>query len=69
MQKKEIFAPVVERLTLQELKDSINAAWQDDHRLILLTGNAVIKGGEIPAEMQVLSVYEKSQSEALINHD
>jgi zinc protease len=69
MQKKEIFAPVVERLTLQELKDSINAAWQDDHRLILLTGNAVIKGGEIPAEMQALSVYEKSQSEALIKPD
>ncbi|MBW2368072.1 MAG: insulinase family protein [Deltaproteobacteria bacterium] len=66
-QEQSLLAPIVERLTAAEIHAALRAAWQLDHRLILVTGNAPVPTGNVPVsqmnatgEQSILSVYNKS---------
>ena len=61
-QKKELFSPVIENLTAKDLLDAFKRSWAPDHRLILVTGIALINDEDGPAEAKIVSAYKKSQS-------
>ncbi|OEU67838.1 MAG: hypothetical protein BBJ57_13390 [Desulfobacterales bacterium PC51MH44] len=59
-QKKELFAPLIESLTLQDIHDTFREAWAPEHRLILATGNANLSDSNKDPEHQILAAYNKS---------
>jgi len=59
-QKKEIFAPFIQGLTLAEVTDAFRKSWAPDHRLILMTGNADLSGREKGPEAAIVKVFNNS---------
>ncbi len=43
-QEKELYAPIIESLTIQQIHDAFVKLWNQNHRLITVTGNAEIRG-------------------------
>lgn len=57
--ERERFGPVIEAATAEDLHRAFRDAWEADHRLVQVTGNAkVAEGGD--AEAALLSAYESS---------
>jgi len=59
-QIKLLYAPVVADLTLQELHNALKSVWADDHRLVMVTGNADISDNNAPPEKFILAAFNKS---------
>ena len=59
-QKKELFTPLINSLTLQNVHDAFKEIWAPDHRLILLTGNAELTKTDIDPCRQILADYYRS---------
>ncbi len=64
LQNQAILKPFLENLTLDQLNQSFKALWADDHRLILVSGNAAIAGGNggSPQE-KIQAIYHKGTLE------
>jgi zinc protease len=60
-QKKELFTPLINMLTLQKVHDSFKETWSPEHRLLLVTGNAQLTGTDKDPLSQILGVYHKSK--------
>lgn len=59
-QKKELFTPLINSLTLQNVHDAFKEIWAPDHRLILLTGNAELTKTDKDPFRQILADYYRS---------
>ena len=59
-QKKELFTPLINSLTLQNVHDAFKEIWAPDHRLILLTGNAELTKTDKDPNRQILADYYRS---------
>jgi zinc protease len=59
-QKKTIYGPVIDSLTLAEVNQAFQDAWEPDHRLVLLTGNADIRTRGPDPEAVIRGVYAGS---------
>lgn len=60
-QKKELFTPLINTLTLQNVHDAFKEIWVPEHRLLLVTGNAELTGVDKDPLSQILSAYYKSK--------
>ncbi len=58
VQEKNIYAPIINALTLEKVYDAFKETWSQPSRLILVTGNVEI--GPNP-EKKILSVFETSR--------
>ncbi len=58
-QKQDFLSPIIRAVTPESLHRAFKDTWSAAHRLILVTGNAVIQDTPPPAKIR--SVYEKSQ--------
>jgi zinc protease len=65
VQKKELFAPVISQLAVKDLEVSLKKAWASDHRLVLVTGNALAGVEKKLAEEKILRAYEASTAVAV----
>ncbi|MBF0397693.1 MAG: insulinase family protein [Desulfobacterales bacterium] len=54
-QEKDLFSPVINALTLEDVHNSLKKTWEADHRLILVTGNA-----KISKTSDIIDVFNKS---------
>ncbi|MCD6224893.1 MAG: insulinase family protein, partial [Deltaproteobacteria bacterium] len=61
-QTKLLYTPVVSELTLQDAHDALKAAWADDHRLVIVTGNADLSANDVAPEKIILAAFNKSSS-------
>jgi len=61
LQERELFEPVINSLTIKDLHDAFRQTWSVDHRLIMITGNAVLSNKGKDPKHQVLAVYNRSQ--------
>nr|MBL0701941.1 insulinase family protein [Desulfobacterales bacterium] len=61
-QIKLLYAPVVDNLTLKELHKAFKSAWADDHRLVVVTGNAYISTNNASPEEFILAAFNQSMS-------
>jgi zinc protease len=59
-QEKELFTPLINSLTSQQVYDAFKEIWTPEHRLILVTGNAELTETDKDARSQILAVYDKS---------
>ena len=59
-QKKELFTPLINSLTLQNVHDAFKEIWAPDHRLILLTGNAELTKTDKDPCRKILADYYRS---------
>ncbi len=60
-QKKELFTPLINALTLQNVHDAFKEIWAPEHRLLLVTGNAELTGTDKDPLSQILGAYYKSK--------
>ncbi|MGD8769393.1 MAG: insulinase family protein [Desulfobacterales bacterium] len=60
-QKKELFTPLINTLTLQNVHDAFKEIWSPEHRLLLVTGNAQLTGTDKDPLSQILGAYHKSK--------
>ncbi len=56
-QEKELFSPVIQSLTINQVHKAFQKIWELDSRLISITGNAAI---EAKAEEKILHVFQTS---------
>ena len=59
-QKKELFTPLINSLTLQNIYDAFKEIWTPEHRLVLVTGNVELTGTDKNTHRQILAAYYKS---------
>ena len=59
-QDKELFAPIINSITLTNVHDAVKETWSPGHRLVLVTGNAELTEMEKDPHHQILQAYEKS---------
>lgn len=59
-QKKELFTPLINSLTLNTVNNSFKETWSPAHRLVLVTGNADLSQDNISPEDQIRAVFKKS---------
>ncbi|MFO7962751.1 MAG: insulinase family protein [Desulfobacterales bacterium] len=62
LQMKQRFASVIASISREDLKESFCKTWQDDHRLILVTGNAEVAASSTSPEDRILEIYKRSLS-------
>ncbi len=59
-QKKNLFVPVINSITLKNVHDAFKNAWSSDHRLIMVTGNAEITAKNNTPEDMIYEVFDRS---------
>ncbi len=65
LQKKQLYAPILEKTTLAEVIAALRDIWSVDHRLVLVTGNADLRAnGETPTQA-ITDLYTRSHATAL----
>ena len=64
-QEKELYAPIIKSLSLEAVHDSFRETWENDHRLILVTGNAKLTDMDTDPQDMILAVYDKSSRKAV----
>jgi zinc protease len=62
-QEKELYAPIINAVTLKDVHDAFKAIWAPEHRLLLVTGNAKLI--EKNPETKILNTYQKSMQTAV----
>jgi zinc protease len=59
-----LLGPIINEVTKEDLHEALKAAWQPDHRLVMVTGTADLpKDPEISPETTIRSIYDKSGQE------
>jgi len=61
-QEKALFGEAVAALTPESVRDALQTAWKDDHRLILVTGNVDLSGGLNSPEARIRTVFKASRT-------
>jgi len=64
LQEKEFYSSVLKSIDIKTLHDSFLETWKTSHRLVIITGNAVIKG-DVPPEELISSAYRESVQKAV----
>lgn len=62
-QKKVLFTPLINSLTLKNVHDAFKATWAPEHRLVLVTGNKELANMDTDPEHQILAAYKRSNME------
>ncbi len=59
-QELDLLAPALEKISLDQVQDAFAKAWMEDHRLVLVTGNAVLNEDKKIAEGNIVAAYRNS---------
>ncbi len=62
-QEKELYAPIIDHLTVKDVNEIFKDIWAPRHRLLLVTGNAKISGKD--PERKILDSYRDSMHVAV----
>ena len=61
-QLRDLYVPMLEDLTVDQIHKAFRDNWDKDHRLVIVTGNALIPENAGTPESYLLSVYGKTNS-------
>ena len=64
-QERDLFAATIQALTVTDAHDYFRETWSPDHRLVIITGNVDLTGGDAAPENQILDVFKKSRKVAV----
>ncbi len=59
-QEKRLYAPFIDTLTLAMVNNAFKETWAQDHRLVLVTGNAKVTEDHHSPEEAILAAYRES---------
>ena len=59
-----LYGPALEKVTVADCLTALREIWSPGHRLVMVTGNAKIPGGDQP-KAEIAAVYEKSRAVAV----
>jgi zinc protease len=59
-QLRDLYVPMLENLTVDKIHEAFKESWDKDHRLVIVTGNAVVPENIGDPESYILSVLNKS---------
>jgi zinc protease len=59
-QQRDLYVPMLENLTVDKVHEAFKESWDKNHRLVIVTGNAVIPKKTTHPESYILSVLNKS---------
>jgi len=60
-QMRDLYVPMLEDLDVEQIHKAFTESWDKDHRLVIVTGNAVIPENAGDPESYILSVFNKSR--------
>ena len=60
-QRLALLSPFLEKVSLKQVNRAFVDIWADDHRLVLVTGNAVIDADDATPEEKILTTYQTSR--------
>lgn len=60
-QEKEIFSPILQKITTEDVNSAFRSVWSPNHRLLLVTGNANLNTGSKTPEKKIREAYEQSR--------
>jgi zinc protease len=60
-QQRDLYVPMLEDLNVDKIHEAFKESWDKGHRLVIVTGNAVIPENTNDPESYILSVYNKSR--------
>ena len=63
--EKELYAPFIKSLSLKSVHDSFEDTWGDDHRLVLVTGNAKLTNNDTNPENLILASFNRSSKKTV----
>jgi len=63
LQEKEFYSSILKSIDTKTLHNSFLDSWKASHRLVIITGNAIIKGDVPPEELIKAAYTESSQKE------
>ncbi len=64
-QEKKEFSPFISSLTTEQVARAFRKAWDRNHRLVLVTGNARIAEGAETGRKEILSAFKASRRQAV----
>lgn len=64
-QRQDLLQPAVDAATPAALQQALKNEWGEDHRLLLVTGNADLSGGETSPGQQIKNVYAQSREKSV----
>ncbi len=59
-QLRDLYVPMLEALTVEELHKTFKESWDKGHRLVLITGNAVVPENSGDPKAYVLNIFNES---------
>jgi len=59
-QEQSLLTPMIERMTLYDVHNAFNKTWSSAHRLVLVSGDANLKGAQESPEALIRKAYQKS---------
>ena len=65
VQQKEMLAPFLAELTVEEVNQAFQDTWRPSHRLVLVTGNAQVKSALAGPEETILGAFFASRRQAV----
>ncbi|OQY02391.1 MAG: hypothetical protein B6I26_00695 [Desulfobacteraceae bacterium 4572_130] len=67
-QRQNILKPFIEHLAIDDVNKAFFQTWSAKHRLIEVTGNALISSGNKTPQNIILKTYEKSKKQKLVKY-
>jgi zinc protease len=64
-QERDLLAPAIKAAGSEQLHDAFRKRWADEHRLIMVTGNAKLPQEELTYTDQILAAYQSSNQLAV----
>jgi zinc protease len=61
-QDKEIFTPLIESITLDQVHSAFSSLWPPNQRLVLVTGNARLSDDQAAARDRILAAFKASEA-------
>ena len=65
-QLRDLYVPMLEDLTVDKIHKAFTENWDKDHRLVLVTGNAVVPENAGNPESYILSVFNESRESVVL---
>ncbi|NNG01453.1 MAG: insulinase family protein [Desulfobacteraceae bacterium] len=68
-QEREIYSPIIRSVTIPQLVRAFKDVWKDDHRLVMVTGNAPLDPDEDRSRELIADAYNESLQTAVQQYE
>lgn len=64
--ERDVYLPMIQSLSVEEIHGAFTRIWEDDHRLVLVTGNVDLNTEGANPEQRIRTVFERSRAKPVL---